>query len=306
MEPTPCVTGVGTSETTERAMVVVGGGGAAGGTPAGEARAAALQPSDRADFHLGQPVPLTDVLANMNKPFAEDTRRLQENLQRREADRLLLEDLAAGDFTGPRYRRFEDELAAYGMAVLRGWMHSGYVFTLSATRGFSLNPSEAELEELFRDSDAREELAIMTVALALPRFRKNALVGGGWRFEGGASLATYFMGACLYEFPNQMRTRRAQRRRWHLQDHGDPRLVTPAESNVDDPAVITAGNQRVRDALTRAEARTAAVVALTLDGYSQEEMVELLGETSVRAVEGVLHRWRKKEKTAHQGGGPRG
>ncbi|MEU5553625.1 hypothetical protein ABZ738_28030 [Micromonospora sp. NPDC047793] len=286
--------------------MVVGSGGAAGEVPAGEAYTAALQPPDRADFILGQPVPLRDVLANMNKVFGDDTRRLQEALQRREADRLLLADLAAGDFIGPRYRRFEDELAAYGMAVLRGWMHSGYIFTVSAARGFSLNPSEAELEELSRDSDAREELAIMTVALALPRFRKNALVGGGWRFEGGASLATYFMGACLYEFPNQMRTRRAQRRRWHLQDHGDPSLVTPVESSVDDPAFITVGNQRVRDDLTRADARTRAVVALTLDGYSQEEMVELLGETSVRAIEGVLHRWRKKEKTAHQGGGPRG
>ncbi len=35
----------------------------------------------------------------------------------------------------------------------------------------------------------------MTVALALPRFRELALVRGGWRYEGGASLATYFMGA---------------------------------------------------------------------------------------------------------------
>lgn len=35
---------------------------------------------------------------------------------------------------------------------------------------------------------------------------------------------------------------------------------------------------------------------LTLQGYSQEEIVELLSETSVRAIEGVLHRRRTHEQ----------
>ncbi len=33
----------------------------------------------------------------------------------------------------------------------------------------------------------------MTVALALPRFRHRAFVEGGWSYEGGASVTTYFM-----------------------------------------------------------------------------------------------------------------
>jgi hypothetical protein len=36
----------------------------------------------------------------------------------------------------------------------------------------------------------REELADITVALALPKFRDQALIGGGWRADGGASLST--------------------------------------------------------------------------------------------------------------------
>jgi hypothetical protein len=47
-------------------------------------------------------------------------------------------------------------------------MHSGYVFKLSASRGFALHPSAAELEELHREPAARDELANMTVAVALP------------------------------------------------------------------------------------------------------------------------------------------
>jgi hypothetical protein len=99
------------------------------------------------------------------------------------------------------------------MGVMRGWMHSGYIFKLCAARGFALHPSDFELEELSRDSDVREELAIVTVALALPRFREHALVGGGWRFDGGATLSTYFMGGRLYVFPNELRGRPPQLRR---------------------------------------------------------------------------------------------
>ena len=147
----------------------------------------------------------------------------------------------------------------------------------------------------------------MTVALALPRFREQALVGGGWRFEGGASLATYFMGACLYVFPNEVRKRRAQRKKWRLQDNGDPGLAPPpAEGRTDDPCVITVGNQRVCEDLMRVDERTRAIVALTIDGWSQEEILELLDETSVRAIEGVLHRWRKKEQCQQPGGGSDG
>ncbi|MEU4421076.1 hypothetical protein AB0F81_10640 [Actinoplanes sp. NPDC024001] len=227
---------------------------------------------------------------------------LDETRLRREADRLLLAELAKVNFTGRLYQRFEEEIAGYGLSVLRGWLHSGFIFKLTAARGFPLNPSAAELEELHRDPGARDELAVMTVALALPRFREDALVGGGWRVEQGASLATYFMGTCVSVFPNEMRKRRAQARRWRLQDDGDPQITAPVDDRGDDPCLITVGNQQVREDLRRVDARTRAIVALLIDGYSHEEIVELLGETSVRAVEGVLHRWRTKERSQRRGG----
>jgi hypothetical protein len=280
-----------------------GGDEAAGSAPAVGGRAARLQPSGPSGFDLGQPIPLDAILANIKPELVDDARRQQENLQRRMADQELLGKLAAGDFTGPRYRRFEEELAAYGMSVLRGWMHSGYIFKLAAGRGFSLHPSDFELEELFRDSDAREELANMTVALALPRFREHALVGGGWRFEGGASLPTYFMGACLYIFPNEFRKRRVYQQKYTRAQRGEAVTMEPVSNPVTNPAVIATGNIRVCDDLQRADPRERAIVALTIDGYSQEEIVELLNEFSVRAVEGVLYRWRTKEKPAANGGG---
>jgi hypothetical protein len=103
------------------------------------------------------PVRIGDVLHNLDSDQADEMQRRHANLERRLADQKLRDALAAEEFTGPRYRRFEGELAAYGISVLRGWMHSGHIFKLTAGRGFQLSPTEYELEELVRDSDVREE-----------------------------------------------------------------------------------------------------------------------------------------------------
>lgn len=251
---------------------------------------------------LDAPVPRQDVLAGLSSVDAATADQLEGALQRRVADQELRDELAAQDFSGPRYRRFQDELARYGTSVLRGWMYSGYIFKLIAGRGFAVHPTAVELEELHRDSEVREDLANMTVALALPRFREHALIGGGWRYEGGAGLPTYFMGSCLYVFPNEFRKRRVQQEKWRRQDGRDPAITMQEADHITDPAVIAAGNIQVRDHLNDIDRRSAAIVALKLDGYSQEETVELLAERSVRAVEGVLYRWRTQYKDHMRGG----
>ncbi|MBG0565501.1 hypothetical protein [Actinoplanes aureus] len=227
----------------------------------------------------------------------------QEQLRRRIGDRKLRDALAAEDFTGRRYRRFEEELAAYGLAVLRGWLHSGYIFQLTAARGFPLKPTGQELAELHRNSDLREELANMTVALTLPRFRRQALVDGGWRSDSGASLPTYFMGATLYVFPNQFREYRAYQNRYTRAAHAEGVLLQPYGSPLNDPAAIALGGLRVQEELRGLDERTAAVVALNLAGYHQEEIAELLSMPSPRTVEGILYRWRTRARQRTGTGG---
>jgi hypothetical protein len=211
------------------------------------------------------------------------------------ADRKLVDVLAAGGFAGPRFDRFRDELARYAVSVLSGWMYSGYVFQLAAGRGLVLRPTATELDQLHRDADLRQELAVMVVAVALPAFRAHALVGGGWRADGGASLTTYFLGACLTVFPNEFRKYRSQRQRWQAQDDSGQKAAASRAGAASDPADLIAGTMRVRADLARMDPRTRAIVALRIDGYRQEEIAEMLGETSVRAVEGVLYRWRVKQ-----------
>jgi hypothetical protein len=183
------------------------------------------------------PIAAEQFLRSKMPGLYEERLRLQEYIERRDADWKLRELLAEVDFAGPRYRRFEEEIAAYGLAVLRGWLRTGYVFALTAQLGYYLHPTAAELRELAYDAEARHELADMTIALTLPSFRQRALVEGGWRVDGGAAIATYFTGACLRVFVNEFRKRRRWQQEWqtHIQQDvdvwsmqgaaGDPELI---------------------------------------------------------------------------------
>ncbi|WP_435218293.1 hypothetical protein [Streptomyces sp. bgisy034] len=268
------------------------------GDVAGEQSAAAsardLQPPEpcgKSDFTA----PVSEVeLRRRDAQFAEEARELQANVDRRLRDRQLVVVLAQHGFQGREYDHFVEELARYGVSVLRAWMHSGCIFGLVADRGLGLTPHERELEELASDSDLREDLASMTVARALPSFRQRALVDGRWTFEGGASITTYFMGACLYVFPNEFRRYRAGKERQH-------RLLLRQQAIYEDPvdpfstAEEVASRQYVLAELRAiSDRRTQMAVALTVDGYTQEEIKELLDAPSTRAIEGLLYRWRLK------------
>ncbi|MGW1395662.1 hypothetical protein ACWD6Q_28825 [Streptomyces nigra] len=272
------------------------------GDGAGEVSAAArarnLQPvEDAADAQriLGAPVSSKDLRA-MGARQAKEARRLQASIDRRLADGRIVAMLRQDGFHGPLYDRFVEELVRYGISVLRGWMHSGYIFDLVAQRGFGLHPHELDLEDLATDSDLREELATMTIARALPRFRQQALVDRGWTPEGGASITTYFMGACAYDFPNEFRRHRASEARHHRALRREKDLYQPPVSTLS-VAQEVLGNLSVLEELQEInDPRVQAVVALTLDGYSQEEIRELADIATIRAVEGLLYRWRTKAK----------
>ncbi|MEW1583459.1 hypothetical protein ACFCXC_35530 [Streptomyces microflavus] len=266
------------------------------------ARARNLQPDSPVDAkrRLGSPVSAQDLRA-MDSSHTKTARRLQASIDRRLADGHIVTMLRQDGFEGPRYDRFVEELVRYGISVLRGWMHSGYIFKLVAQRGFGLSPHELDLEDLATDSDLREELASMTVARALPRFRQQALVDSGWNTEGGASITTYFMGACVYDFPNEFRRHRAAEARHHRALRREKELYQPRVSTVSLAQEIV-GNIGVLDELQEIDdPRVQAVVALTLDGYSQEEIRELVDITTIRAVEGLLYRWRTKAKRKRKG-----
>lgn len=231
-------------------------------------------------------------------------RRELASLQRREGDRRLVEELAAEGFSGRRYAMFETELIRYGISVLDSWMITAYIFKLTREKMGSLKPTDAEIRELREDADLREHLAGATIAVTLPKFKNRALVAGGWTFEGGASLPTYFMGATLYTFPNEFRRYRHERTVRLKQDGAA--LAYYDHAHGVDPATHVTSRGVVHEALQRLQPRNRAVVELHLLGYSHAEIAEQTSAGSVRVVEGVLHRWREAEKRLREAGASSG
>lgn len=255
--------------------------------------------SERALAGLREDAPAEEIEADLSR-ISEKEKELTDWAHHRLDDRELLDHLRENFFDGPDYESFADGLARYALPVLRAWMYSGYIFVLTAKHSHNLVPSDAELDHLHRDSDLREELAIMTVAKALRFFRDRVLRVDVWVEDGGASLTTFFTGCCVHLFPNEFRQHRRTQKRWREQDASDHRGLITAAADAEDPATVVSAGLWAADCLARYDERTRAIVVLRMDGYSHAEIVEILGETSVRAVEGVLHRLRTSERSRMQ------
>lgn len=254
---------------------------------------------------------LERVASNEQGTSPEQSRRAAENLARRASDRALLTRLAEGDFTGPEYEAFAGELAAYGYPVLVAWIRRGLIFKHCAERGRRLFPTDQDLQQLFDSYDDRLELALETVGETVPFFRDYVLKPRRWTFEGGATLTTYFVGACVYRFPNVFRRWHGERHRWsrNLQcaelEATDSRPLTNPTGV--DPADAAAGKDRVMRELVKMTDGARDAAALVIDGASQAEAASILGTTE-RAIEGRLHRYRNKVEpppNCEDGGRPR-
>ncbi|MBD0743012.1 hypothetical protein [Streptomyces sp. CBMA152] len=111
------------------------------------------------------------------------------------------------------------ELAHHGLSALHHWIIEN---TLPA-KVRRLTGQRIHLHDRLRDDhDAIAELCGLTVACALPRFRRRALAGTGWQPGRGTSAPTYFVGRCLMIFPGEYR-------RWKSEEDAadQPRPLPP-------------------------------------------------------------------------------
>lgn len=232
-----------------------------------------------------------------------EARRAAASLAQRGKDLEIYNDLALAGFTGTAYEMFRADLAAYGFPVVRSWVRRGLMFKYCAERGRPVSATDDERLYLMGATDEarddRQELAMETAARALKFFHAHVLLKGRWSYEGGATLKTYYVGACVYAFPNVYNREAAQRRRWKpVGGYGldlalEELRWRPLDPRVDDdPADIVADREIVlgelaglppgiRDALTPVVFGDAAFA----------DVAEQLGITE-RAVEGRLYRYR--------------
>lgn len=219
-----------------------------------------------------------------------------ENAARRLADRALVEELAAAGFTGPGFDVTVNELAAYGTATLMSWMRTGEIARKCRSRGRPLAGADRVMARWSRDD--RLEIAVEATARALRYFVDVVLKAGKWDHRGGASLRTFFIGACLLQFPNVYEVWVNEQRRWDEIDLVEPGAEEPGLGRMTawaDPVAATViGRQRVRELLAGIpdpKTRTATAMVVML-GYEHADAGAELGLTA-EAVGARLYRLRK-------------
>lgn len=215
-----------------------------------------------------------------------------EEVERRLADEEIYHVVRAAGFRGSLWRQLAEELARYGCGVLEAWLVSGVIGGKVTAEGHGGLALPWRLRDLGAEAaDTRAELAGETVAEALVLFRQK-LSDGQWDPAGGRSLASYFMGACLYCFPNVLRRwQRGEDRwanAWRTMSAEAPSRETTVHPGHDVDAMIM-----LDELLTGSGHREDAMVRLSVDGFTSVEIAHVLGSTP-GAVRGVLKRWRTK------------
>jgi hypothetical protein len=222
-----------------------------------------------------------------------------ENAERRLADRDLVDGLAAAGFAGPAFEVAVNEFAAYGVATLMSWMRTGEIAAKCLSRGRPLPGADRVMAAWSRDD--RLEIAVEATARALRYFVEEVLKPARWNYQGGASLRTFFVGACLLQFPNVYEVWVNEQKRWDAVDLVEPGTeeagLGRGYAALADPVAATViRREHLRELLAGIQdTRTRKAAAMVMLGYEQADAGAEVGLTA-EAVGARLYRLRGRPR----------
>ncbi|WP_158715079.1 RNA polymerase sigma factor [Kitasatospora phosalacinea] len=219
---------------------------------------------------------------------------LADRAARRAADAEVVRRLRQVGFKGPLYDTFMEQQMRYGWSVLNHWCASGEVFARARAFGRPV-PDDMIATPWLRDD--RHEVAAETTIAAARLFRRHALLKGAWAPEGGASLTSFFVGACLLCF-------KAEYQRWYRRhrdsqrllagDSPDLALAALPDQRAVDPLKAVVLRERVEGVLERLEdPKVKEALVLRAAGFRQSEAALHVGLTT-KALESRVGRARAK------------
>ena len=216
-----------------------------------------------------------------------------EHLERLKYDVDTVLQLQLRSYSDEAWLPVADALVEYGMGVITGWLRSGQIFAEVARTGYGAIP---RCPASWLDNDTIESLAGETITRALNYFKFKVLMKGKWNPARGASLTTFFIGQCKFQFANVYKV-------WHNAEadhHGlvsldhRPEAAPPA---ADDPArelLATDGTEALLDQLSTSLARQVFSKKF-VDGASYEEIVATTpGIKDVKAAQNLVFRERRR------------
>lgn len=232
----------------------------------------------------GQIQPDTALAAALRAQFGDDDDGV--DIEGLVEDRARLDRLMWASFAGPEWKAFSNTLARYGYQVIRAWVRSAEIFKHCARKGMGGLPLVP------RDGDDATELANETVAMGIDGFRTKVLIPGKWDVMRGATLKSYFIGQCLFQFPNVYRRWLAERTPLTLVDTIDEQVadLNPWSTEVATADVIVELSRQM-SIVPANDVRT--FKALSAAGYTSADIGRLL-KLSKRAVDSRLFRLKAK------------
>ena len=234
-----------------------------------------------------------DAANGRTDDLASAVEGLVADIEQHSGDRLLYARLRDSGFQHEYWDPFAEWLVRYGCRVILGWLRTGKITRKCVDQGHgALNLPGWLMSDDREACEVRQELVYETVAHGLVIFRQN-LMNGRWDPDAGRSLAAYFVGACLYAFPNVLRRWRNDEIHW-LKARSE--WLQHGESLVD-PAIHPLG---VVDAMLTLEAlikdeeqQVVVIVRLNYWGFNSVEIAHILGLTG-GVVRGIMRRWRQR------------
>jgi DNA-directed RNA polymerase specialized sigma24 family protein len=213
-------------------------------------------------------------------------------------DHELYQLLSDEEFADHAFEVLAVALVGYAYRVLSGWMASGAVYRRCTMLGWPVWPTDAERTFLYTQADEVNEIINETLGEALVQLRRHAASGENkWDPNGGLSLNSYFVGACVQRFPNVYRRwSREFQRRLPTESYSDDDRAVVQLTAADDVEQEIVSATRTREMLTTMPANVREIVELRLNGHGYAEIARRTGATSARAVEGVLQRYRAQQR----------
>lgn len=211
-------------------------------------------------------------------------------------DRATAEDLVAraredGGLESPAYMTLSEHLWGYAIPVIKDSLRTGKMPKMLLERGIFQFISASDRVALHTSLGARDDLAIDIVAAGETHLKTFTIPENRWKPDEGASIETFFITGCLFQFPRVYRQWSKERLDHHSVLVGLlPETFAPSSSNVD--TAETAVNREMANAVLRlADDTTRAILALLATDRTYAEVGEIVG-LSERAVEGRVYRFK--------------
>lgn len=205
-----------------------------------------------------------------------------------ERDQELVEGLRVNGFQGRGYDLFREQLVTYGLAVLPSLIKTGKMQRLCSAKGRPVGavPPSAGPQDYY-------DLAVDAAMDGAVLFHRAALVGGTWSPDRGASLLTYYIGACIQVYPTVYRRWFRTHMRWSTAElMAEPAEQISAEPNQE----IVALRLLLQSAMGRlhsVDERAYIAITMKAQGYTHPLIAQALGCPS-KSVDRLVSRGRRK------------